>query len=176
MDNGKEIWRWVIGYEGLYMVSSLGRVMSVPSAAIYGHVLAQSEKPPGSGYMTVCLCKDNEKKYCRVHRLVAQAFISNTDRKPEVNHKNGNRSDNSVENLEWVTRSENELHAYRELGKKPNKPWEGKPRLFARKLTDEQVRAIRKDNRSSREIGLAYGVSKTTILSVKSGKIYSEVV
>lgn len=170
----KEIWHWVVGYEGLYMVSNLGRIMSLPKATTYGRIISQRERPKGSGYMTVELYKDNKGHSARVHRLVAQAFIPNVDRKPEVNHKNGVRSDNRVENLEWVTRSENELHAYRELGKKPNRPWAGKPRLFARKLTDEQVEQIRKDTRPSSQIAREYDVSKTTICSIKNGKIYKE--
>lgn len=171
----KEIWHWVVGYEGLYMVSSFGNVMGVPKKSTYGHMLAQREMPSGSGYHSVCLCKDNVKKYYRVHRLVAQAFIPNLDNKPEVNHKDGNRSNNRVDNLEWVTRSENETHAFRVLGKQPNKPWAGKPRPFARKLTPEQVKAIRKDRRTAREIGREYNVSKTTIVNVKNRKIYTEV-
>lgn len=170
----KETWQWVVGYEGLYLVSSNGRILGVPKTTTYGHELSQVEKPKGSGYLSVCLCKNNEKRYFRVHRLVAQAFIPNLERKPEVNHKNGNRSDNRVENLEWVTRSENEKHAYRELGKKPNKPWEGKPRLFARKLTDEQAQAIRDDDRPSRQIAREYNISKTTVLYIKKGKVYGK--
>lgn len=172
----KELWQWVVGYEGLYMVSNMGNVMGVPKSTQMGHLIKPQNPSRHKGYVTVCLCKENKKKYFSVHRLVATAFIPNLDRKPEVNHKNGNRSDNRVENLEWVTRSENELHAYRVLGKEPSRNWKGKPRLFARKLTDDQVRAIRNDSRPSRQIGLEYGVSKTTILSIKEGKIYREVV
>lgn len=171
----KEIWHWVVGYEGLYMVSSLGNVMGVPKKTTYGHMLVQKETPTGSGYYSVCLCKDGIKKHHSVHRLVAQAFIPNLGNKPEVNHKDGNRSNNRVDNLEWTTRSENETHAFRVLGKQPNKPWAGKPRLFARKLTSEQVKAIRKDSRTAREIGREYNVSKTTINNIKKRKIYTEV-
>ena len=169
----KEIWRWVVGYEGLYMVSNMGNVMGVPKSTQAGHLIRA--RTGHRGYMHVCLCKDNKKKTFSVHRLVATAFIPNVDRKPEVNHKNGNRVDNRVENLEWVTRSENERHAYDKLGKQPQRYWAGKPRLFARKLTSEQVKAIRQDQRPSRQIGLEYGVSKTTILNIKKGKQYKEV-
>jgi hypothetical protein len=67
------------------------------------------------GYRTVGI---NKKMYS-VHRLVAKQFIPNPDNKPFVNHKNGIKSDNRVENLEWVTRSENLIHSYRKLGVKP---------------------------------------------------------
>ena len=126
--------------------------------------------------MHVCLCKNNVKKSWAVHRLVAEAFLKRGKDKTEVNHKNGIRSDNKAENLEWVTRSENEKHAYRVLGKTPNKPWEGKPRTFARKFTEDQIRAIRADERPNRVIGAEYGVSKTAIRDIKIGKNYAEVI
>lgn len=173
---GKELWQWVVGYEGLYMVSNMGNVMGVPKSTRLGQLIKPKELSGHRGYLTVCLCKENKRKFVSVHRLVATAFIPNLERKPEVNHINGDKSDNRVENLEWATRSENELHAYRVLGKEPSRNWEGKPRLFARKLTYDQVRAIRSDNRPSRQIGLEYGVSKTTVSRIKKVEIYKEVV
>ena len=168
-----ERWRWVEGYEGLYMVSDKGRVMGTPKKTHYGHILAQKET--SQGYMSVCLFKEGATKYFSVHRLVASAFISNPKSKREINHKDGDKKNNCVDNLEWVTRSENEKHAYGVLGKKPNRPWAGKPRKFARKFTDEQIRAIREDDRPMRVIGSELGVSKTAIRDIKTKKNYAEV-
>lgn len=72
------------------------------------------------GYLRVCLQNNFCRKMKLVHRLVAEAFLPNPENKCDVNHINGNKSDNNVQNLEWATRSENELHAYRVLHKKPN--------------------------------------------------------
>ena len=169
-----EKWKWVTGYEGLYMVSDKGRLMGLPKKTHYGHIM--KTKTSAKGYETVCLCKNGVKNDLRVHMLVANAFVSNPHKKPEVNHRNGVRSDNRAVNLEWATRSENELHAYSVLNKEPNRPWAGKPRKFARKFTDEQVLAIREDARPLREIGNEYGVSKTAICNIKTRRNYREVI
>lgn len=169
-----ERWRWIDGYEGLYMVSDQGRVMGTPKRTHYGHVLALVKKR--TGYVRVCLTKDGKKRYFAVHRLVASAFVGNPEHKPEVNHLNGIRFDNRAENLEWVTRSENEKHAFRVLGKAPNAPWRNSQRKFARAFTDDQARAIRNDGRGDTELARLLGVSKTTIRNIRNRTIYKEVI
>lgn len=169
----KERWRFVKGFEGLYLVSDLGRVMGLPKKTTYGRLLTQC--PYTGGYLKVCLCKNNVKHTKPVHRLVAESFIPNAENKPEVNHKNGVRTDNRATNLEWVTRSENELHAYRTLGKTPSAPWRGKARRFARRFSDDQVKRIRLDQRPNTVIGAELGVSKTTIANIKKRKVYTDV-
>lgn len=74
----------------------------------------------GKGYLFVSLSKDGKRYLKKVHRLVAQAFIPNPFRKPQINHKNGDKTNNGIDNLEWVTNAENMLHAYRVLGRKPS--------------------------------------------------------
>lgn len=102
----KEIWKDIEGYEGLYQVSNLGRVKSLKSKRFLK--LSVNEK----GYLRCHLSKCGGSKHWRVHRLVAQAFISNQDNKPEINHIDGDKSNNCVTNLEWVTSSENHIHSY----------------------------------------------------------------
>ena len=101
----KEIWKDIEGYEGLYRISNLGCVYSV-KRDIY-----MSQRTDRRGYMIVNLCKHNEKKTFRIHRLVANAFLLNTHNKPEINHIDGNKKNNCIDYLEWVTAKENTQHA-----------------------------------------------------------------
>jgi hypothetical protein len=114
-----EIWKDIQGYEGLYQVSNIGNVRSLNYSFkrkngriinIVGKVLKPSTQT--KGYKFLSLCMNGNKKYFLLHRLVAKAFIPNLFNKPEVNHINGIKSDNSAGNLEWVTCLENMKHSY----------------------------------------------------------------
>ena len=115
----QEIWKDVPEYEGLYMVSNLGRIMSL-------HCTSKVAKENGvhdrrimknvmssSGYYHVGLSKNGVKIMHSIHVLVARAFIPNPENKPSVNHIDGNRTNNAVSNLEWATYKENQQHAIR---------------------------------------------------------------
>ena len=122
----EEIWKPVVGYEGLYEVSSLGRVKSLEktiSREKNGKWI-QSERilknsHQGNGYLATTIYKNGKPKRINIHRLVCISFIPNTNKKPCVNHKNGIKSDNRPENLEWVTFSENTFHAFKKGLLKP---------------------------------------------------------
>lgn len=107
----KEIWKDIPGYEDLYQVSNLGRVKSLDkyvNSAIKNNtkVLRKSQLLKiriNQGYYEVTLTHNNKRKYCKVHRLVAQAFIPNPNNLSQINHKDENPLNNNVENLEWCT-------------------------------------------------------------------------
>lgn len=107
----KEVWKDIKGFEGIYQVSNLGRVRSI-------RVIYLKPQTIGGGYNSVRLynikaTKPTKPKTKLLHRLIAENFIPNPNKKSCVNHKNGIKTDNRLENLEWVTNSENGLHAYR---------------------------------------------------------------
>lgn len=105
----EEVWMPVVGYEGLYQVSNLGRVRSIDrEVCVRGGVRTskgQLIKPcfNGQGYLFVTLTKDNKPKASRINRLVAEAFIPNPENFPVVNHKDYDRTNNCADNLEWCT-------------------------------------------------------------------------
>jgi hypothetical protein len=118
-----EEWRDIVGYEGLYQISNLGRVKALErevknsgalgqQKTITKHELIKKQSFNHQGYCQVSLMKDGKRKTCRVHRIVAEHFIVPTSAAAgEVNHIDGNKANNRVSNLEWVTPSENVQHA-----------------------------------------------------------------
>lgn len=115
-----EVWKDIRGYEGLYQVSNLGRVKSL-SKNVKGRNYKEIIKAPsygGKGYYRLSLCKNGKNKYFYIHRLVAQAFISNPNNYPCVNHIDCNIYNNNFDNLEWCTYKYNNNHGKHELKRK----------------------------------------------------------
>lgn len=186
-----ETWKPVKGYEGLYEVSSIGRVKRVARKVDYSNkrfskdtLMSIREKilsPVKIGsskekYFAVNLRnKSGERKLRKVHRLVAEAFIPNPGGLPQIDHKDGNKNNNSVSNLEWVTGEENYRRALI-MGLACSKG----SRNGNAKLTDEQVDEIRKTHiRESRNFGAMalsrkYGVHRSTIEKIVKGESWKE--
>lgn len=102
----EEIWKDIKGYEGLYEVSNLGNVRryyKYDKHTYNPHFKVLLIKPNNCGYLNVKLYKNGSYKHFQVHRLVAEAFLPNPDNLPQVNHKDENKVNNSVSNLEWCT-------------------------------------------------------------------------
>lgn len=113
------VWRDIPNFEGLYQVSNLGQIKSASRKIFNGKgcyisqdkILLQRKNK--KGYNVVDLSKQCKNYHCLVHRIVASAFIPNYENKPQVNHKDGDKNNNMVTNLEWCNNSENQLHAYK---------------------------------------------------------------
>jgi hypothetical protein len=170
------IWKDIEGYVGIYQVSNLGRVKSLSKSYFSGkkHSVFKSFQEMilkdiynKDSYHQVCLYNQGicEKRY--VHRLVAEAFLVNPDNKPEVNHKDGNKSNNNVINLEWSTRLENQKHASKKgLVAKGEK-------VHGSFLKKEDVLSIRKlyqEGMSQTDISNIFKCSRTNITKIVNNK------
>ncbi len=115
-----EVWKDIKGYEGLYQVSNFGRVKSLPrfrigksNSLVPINESIMKDTISNRGYNIISLCKNGKYKTLTIHSLVAKAFIPNSENLPEVNHKDGDKTNNNDWNLEWVTSSENKKHAHK---------------------------------------------------------------
>lgn len=162
----EELWRDIPGYEGEYRASTLGRVFSVKSNRELALIKLKI------GYFSVCLCKNNVVNRQYVHRLVMVTFTGPS--KLHVNHKNGIKTDNRLENLEYCTDAENSRHAWatglckKQLGEKANKS----------KLKSSDVIKIKEMLRAGHsqiEISKIFKIDSSQISRIKTGKIWSHV-
>lgn len=177
-----EIWKDIPGYEGLYQASSLGNIKSLQREVNRVRSKITSENKyrvkekifnftsfDKDGYCKITLFNKMGRKQFRAHRLIAITFISNIEDKSYINHINGIKTDNRIQNLEWCTPKENIHHAWKTglCKSKPGKRGETSP--FA-KLKNHQVLEIREKyktgNYSQRKLGVEYGVSKNRISDI----------
>jgi hypothetical protein len=171
-----EIWK---AYNEQYEVSSLGRVRSKGKMVRStwggeffkeGRILKQNDN--GQGYLQVLICHNGSSKGERVHRLVAMVFIENPEELPKVNHKDLNKYNNVVDNLEWCTQGANVAHA-----KANGRMIKGEAGITS-KLTDENVREIKylfTENHSNRVIADLFGVHPGTINCIRTGRNWSHI-
>lgn len=166
------------GFERLYAVTEDGRVWSYPKVVKNGRKYARATSYGGRflnptvfscGYFYVGLNAPNKKKKGRVHRLVAMAFIPNPLNLTQVNHKNGNKLDNRVENLEWCTHKQNMKHGAR-LGLFPKGE-----KVYNHKLSEKDVRKILKSDISDRELAKQYKVHWSTIHYIRVKRLWKHI-
>ena len=176
-----EIYVDIPGYEGYYQVSNYGNVKSLDrvikektgkTQTIKGRVLKQRINP--GGYYYVELSKNGTKATFAIHQLVAQAFLDNPENKPIVNHINGIKTDNNVNNLEWATYSENLSHAYSSGLRTAVSLQTVENKNYKRKLKPEQVIEIKRllaaGSLTHKEIATKFSVARSTVTEIKSGR------
>jgi hypothetical protein len=158
----EEVWKDIKGFEGLYMVSNIGNVKRLKSKWVLNERLI-GRLVDRDGYFRRTLCKNSLSKQITEHRLVATTFIENPENKLTINHINGIKTDNRVENLEWNTQLENKQHAV--SSGLTNLKGTNHPRC---KLSDKDVLEIREIGFSQTRTALSkkYGVSRITILRI----------
>lgn len=161
--------RDVKGYEGLYFVNEFGEIYSYPKKTRKGvrKMLAHKNK---NGYLSIDLCKNGNIKKYSLHRIIALAFLDNIENKEQVNHINGNKHDNRIENLEWSTRSENQKHSI-ETGLRSAKG----EKNSQSKLTEIQVLNIFNDKRTYNQISKDFKISISTISDIKRGHTWNHI-
>lgn len=170
------------GYEGIYKANVNGQIWGEPRKKFL------KPKINKYGYHCLTFYKNNKKISVTIHRLIAQTFIPNPENKPEVNHIDGNKTNNCVKNLEWVTASENHKHAYRiglevpKYGSKNSMYGKGYLRAGDKcptaKLTNEQANEIRRlystKKYTQKSVGALFGVSDSVVYWILKNKTYKE--
>ncbi len=173
----QEIWKNIKGYEKYYQISSTGKIKSLERKDARGYLrkekIRKLIKGSTNGYVTIKLMVNKTYKHYLFHRLLAEAFIPNPENKPEVNHKDGNKFNNNISNLEWVNRTENINHAFKN-GLMNDRHGIGNSQT---KLTEKQVLEIRKlyPKFKQKELAKKYNVYFSTICKIINRKTWKHI-
>jgi len=162
-----EIWKDIKGYERYYQVSNLGNVKSLTRRSkhykggektTHERILKPTSK---SGYCSIALCKNGRAETCLIHRLMGKAFLPNPENKRTINHLNGIKTDNRIENLEWATYKENMNHAF-DTGIRT--------RFFRNKITEKQVKEIKNSKLIQTKLASKYNLTQANISAIVNYK------
>lgn len=165
-------WKQILEFPN-YEASSDGRIRFVGGHRMFGRNTRyvppgeRAAMPHSGGYLQIRL--DRKNRY--IHRIIAQTFLPDDLGRPHVNHKNGDKTDNRVENLEWCTRSENQLHMTRVI-----KTGSGAPRQGRAPLTESEFHAIKHSSEPAHILALRFGVSTARVYRVRKGGVGVSVV
>lgn len=174
--------KWIKGYHGLYFIRTNGEVYSTPKKNNRGYIHSGKilkQQKNEFGYNLVCLRKNGKSKHAKIHRLVAISFIPNPNKKRCVNHIDGNKNNNHIENLEWVTHSENHQHAYDSgLWDKRRKSTRivGKMNRLVKNNVVLKIRLLYKSGKHKQsELSKMFNISKYSIYNIVHFKTYPEI-
>jgi hypothetical protein len=160
-----EKWKDVEGWDGIYSVSDTGKIRNNKTGKL------RKFRKEKLGYLSVDLWNNMYMKRLKIHRLVALAFIPNTDSKPQVNHKDGNKENNSVGNLEWNTAQENSQHAYRTgLSQAVTGEKHGQS-----KLTELEAMFIKSSTEPNKVLADEFGVSSRLVRKIKNNELWKNI-
>ena len=173
-----EIWKDVVGYEGIYQCSNIGRIKSLDHKVYHsnykyriqkGRIISVSKSK--KGYLQVSLSKNGKRFHTGVHRIMAISFIDNPENKPQVNHIDGNKENNLLSNLEWVTNSENQIHAINGGLCSHNRGENHHMSIFS----NGQIKVMRllfKLGVNNRKVAELYNCSDAVVSNIKLNKTY----
>ncbi len=177
IDLPNEIWKDVVGYDGLYMISNMGRLRSLPRLTMacsggwfYTKDILISQAT-SKGYKLAALQIDGNRQTKSVHIMVGESFVPNPENKPYINHKNGVKSCNIYNNLEWSTQAENVRHAFKN-GLVGARNGEKSP---VSKLKEENILEIRKREYDNNELAMKFNVTPQCINAVLKHKTWTHI-
>ena len=191
MRKNKETWKDIPNYVGFYQISNLGNVRSLEREitrrdGLIKRFHSQRLRPgiASNGYLTVSLSKNGIGTTYLIHRMIGDAFILNTKNKAEINHKDGNKLNNSISNLEWVSSSENSIHAHKSgliiftSERRHNHSISKKGiKNPASKLTEKDIIDIKSllETKKQKEISAIYNINQSVVSRIKNNKTWIKV-